>query len=131
MRCFVRYLLLAVTVLITCFIPFNFASGHDSVEDQPPAATAAENSAELKDLATRAVYYVHCDGAPVGLSDGGRFSLLGSQLIVVLISYIFTIVVTLILLKLLDNTKRLRVTQEGEIVGLDLSQHGEEGYITL
>ena len=59
MRCFVRYLLLAVTLLITCFIPFNFASGHDSEEDQPPAATAAENSAELKDLADQAASAGH------------------------------------------------------------------------
>ena len=36
---------------------------------------------------------------------------------------------TLILLKLLDTAMGLRVSQEDEIQGLDLSQHGEEGYI--
>lgn len=38
---------------------------------------------------------------------------------------------TFILLKLLDATLGLRVTQDQEQQGLDLSQHGEEGYIFL
>jgi ammonium transporter, Amt family len=36
---------------------------------------------------------------------------------------------TIIILKILDATMGLRVTQEEEVKGLDLSQHGEEGYI--
>jgi len=32
-------------------------------------------------------------------------------------------------LKILDATMGLRVSQEEETQGLDLSQHGEEGYI--
>jgi len=82
-------------------------------------------------FATRAVNDVHGNGVPVGFIDGGGFSLLGTPLIVVIISYIFTIVVTLILLKILDATMGRRVTQAGEIAGLDLSQHVKEGYITL
>ncbi|MEX2287211.1 MAG: ammonium transporter [Planctomycetaceae bacterium] len=39
------------------------------------------------------------------------------------------IVGSLILLKLLDAVIGLRVSQQDEIQGLDLSQHGEEGYI--
>lgn len=38
---------------------------------------------------------------------------------------------TFILLKILDAVMGLRVTQGDEIQGLDLSQHGEEGYIFL
>ena len=41
------------------------------------------------------------------------------------------IVVTFILLKILDATMGLRVSQQDEIQGLDLSQHGEEGYIFI
>ena len=82
-------------------------------------------------FATRAVYDVHGNGNPVGLIDGGGFSLLASQAAVVVATYVFTIVATLILLKILDATMGLRVTQEGEIEGLDLSQHGEEGYISI
>lgn len=36
---------------------------------------------------------------------------------------------TIVILKVLDLTMGLRVSQEDEIQGLDLSQHGEEGYI--
>lgn len=38
---------------------------------------------------------------------------------------------TFVLLKILDATMGLRVSQEAERQGLDLSQHGEEGYIFL
>jgi Amt family ammonium transporter len=36
---------------------------------------------------------------------------------------------TFLLLKILDATMGLRVSQDSEIQGLDLSEHGEEGYI--
>ena len=35
---------------------------------------------------------------------------------------------TLVLLKLVDVTVGLRVSEESEVTGLDLSLHGEEGY---
>ena len=43
----------------------------------------------------------------------------------------FADVATFVLLKVLDATMGLRVTQQQEIQGLDLSQHGEEGYIFI
>jgi Amt family ammonium transporter len=36
---------------------------------------------------------------------------------------------TFIILKVIDSVVGLRVTQEEELMGLDVSQHGEEGYI--
>jgi ammonium transporter, Amt family len=44
-------------------------------------------------------------------------------------SIAIAVVGTVIILKILDATMGLRVSQEDEIQGLDLSQHGEEGYI--
>ena len=44
-------------------------------------------------------------------------------------SIVIAVVGTVIILKILDATMGLRVSQEDEIQGLDLSQHGEEGYI--
>jgi ammonium transporter, Amt family len=38
------------------------------------------------------------------------------------------IVGTLIILLIVDKTIGLRITEEQEAQGLDLSQHGEEGY---
>ena len=51
-----------------------------------------------------------------------------NQIIAVCISWILAVVGTLILLFLVDKTVGLRVTREEENEGLDLSQHGEEGY---
>jgi Amt family ammonium transporter len=41
------------------------------------------------------------------------------------------VVGTLVLLKILDAVMGLRVSQQDELQGLDVSQHGEEGYIFL
>jgi Amt family ammonium transporter len=46
----------------------------------------------------------------------------------VAIAWGLAIVGTLLILKLVDVTIGLRVSEEEEVQGLDLSQHGEEGY---
>jgi Amt family ammonium transporter len=58
----------------------------------------------------------------------GNPSLLGVQALSVVSAWIYSFVVTLIILKVLDWTMGLRVTDEQEVTGLDLSQHGETGY---
>lgn len=47
----------------------------------------------------------------------------------VLFTLVYTTILTWIILKLVDLTIGLRVTEEQETEGLDLSQHGERGYI--
>jgi Amt family ammonium transporter len=58
----------------------------------------------------------------------GNASLIGIQALSVVSAWVYSFVVTLIILKILDWTMGLRVTEEHEINGLDLSQHGEAGY---
>jgi Amt family ammonium transporter len=58
----------------------------------------------------------------------GNPSLIGIQALSVVSAWVYSFVVTLIILKILDWTMGLRVTEEHEINGLDLSQHGEAGY---
>jgi ammonium transporter, Amt family len=58
----------------------------------------------------------------------GNWHQVGNQLIGVAIAWVLSIVGTLILLKIVDVTIGLRVTPEEESEGLDLTQHGEEGY---
>jgi len=53
---------------------------------------------------------------------------LGKQLIGVLASWVLAFVVTFIILKILDASMGLRVSDEDEVVGLDLSQHSENAY---
>ena len=52
-----------------------------------------------------------------------------NQLIAVAVSWIIAIVGSLILLKIVDSLVGLRVSEGEESQGLDLSQHGETGYI--
>jgi len=64
---------------------------------------------------------------PSGLLEGNAHQLL-NQLVGVLIAWVLAIVGTLAILKLVAVTIGLRVSEEEEVQGLDLSQHGEEGY---
>jgi Amt family ammonium transporter len=62
-----------------------------------------------------------------GLLEGNAHQLL-NQFVGVAIAWVLAIVGTLAILKLVDVTIGLRVSEEHEMQGLDLSQHGEEGY---
>ncbi len=69
-------------------------------------------------------------GKAVGLVDGNASLLLG-QLVAVVVTWILAAVATFAILKILDATMGLRVKRDDELQGLDLSQHGEEGYIFI
>jgi Amt family ammonium transporter len=62
-----------------------------------------------------------------GVLEGNAHQLL-NQFVGVVIAWALAAVGTLIILKIVDATIGLRVSEEHEIQGLDLSQHGEEGY---
>ncbi len=66
-----------------------------------------------------------------GGSDGlffGNVTQLGVQCLAVLVTIVYTFVLSFILLKIVDRLWGLRVREEDEIVGLDLSQHNETAY---
>jgi ammonium transporter, Amt family len=65
---------------------------------------------------------------PLGLVDGNPGQIL-NQGIGILIAMGLAVVGTFIILKVCDATIGLRVDSDEEEIGLDLSQHGEEGYI--
>jgi Amt family ammonium transporter len=58
----------------------------------------------------------------------GNPSLLMNQLISIGAAWVYSFVITLIILKALDATMGLRVDYQEEFVGLDHAQHGESGY---
>ena len=62
-----------------------------------------------------------------GVLEGNAHQLL-NQSVGVAIAWVLAIVGTLVILKIVDAAIGLRVPEEHEIQGLDLSQHGEEGY---
>jgi Amt family ammonium transporter len=82
-------------------------------------------------FATKAINPIFKDASgnalPVGLVDGHPAQIV-NQLIAIGITMALAAIGTMVLLKLVDLIIGLRVSAEDEIQGLDLSQHGEEGY---
>ncbi len=74
-------------------------------------------------FASRAVNAAGADGLFFG-----NPSLLGVQALSVAVAWVYSFIVTLILVTVLDKTLGLRVSEDHEVNGLDLSQHGETGY---
>ncbi|MEH2287853.1 MAG: ammonium transporter [Nostoc sp.] len=66
-----------------------------------------------------------------GGKDGvlrGNLGELGVELVAIVVAYIIAGVGTWIILKIIDATVGLRVKEEAELQGLDINEHGEEGY---
>jgi ammonium transporter, Amt family len=63
-----------------------------------------------------------------GLLFGGGFELLGTQVVAVTATIAFSLVVSLGILKFVEATVGLRVTEEEELGGVDLALHAEVGY---
>jgi Amt family ammonium transporter len=82
-------------------------------------------------FATKAINPIFKDASgnplPVGLVDGHPGQIL-NQLMGVGITIGLAVIGTLLLLKIIDVVIGVRVSEEDELQGLDLSQHGEEGY---
>ena len=82
-------------------------------------------------FATRLVNPIFKDGQgntlPVGLIDGNAHQLV-NQLIGVGTAIALAVIGTVAVLKVVDAVIGLRVPAEHEVEGLDLTQHGEEGY---
>jgi Amt family ammonium transporter len=64
---------------------------------------------------------------PSGMIDG-NFRQLGNQAIGVLIAIVLAAVGTYVILHIVNLILGVRVSAEDEVQGLDLTQHGEEGY---
>ena len=66
-------------------------------------------------------------GKAVGGLDG-HWGQVGNQFVGVVIAWAFALVGTIILLKIVDLLTGIRVPEEHEQEGLDITQHGEEAY---
>ena len=81
-------------------------------------------------FATRACWDVTENGGKIGLIEsGGDPSLLIGQIVAVLITIVFAGAGSFVLLKIIDLLFGIRVRLESEQRGLDVSEHGEEGYM--
>ena len=83
-------------------------------------------------FATSAINPIFKDAAgsplPVGLIEGNVYQVV-NQLAGVGIALLLGVVGTFVILKLVDLTIGLRVSEEEELAGLDATQHGEVAYI--
>jgi len=81
-------------------------------------------------FATRVAWDVSGEGTKIGLLEsGGNTDLLVGQIVAVLVTFAFAGIGSLIILKVLDWSIGLRVTAASEQRGLDVADHGEEGYM--
>jgi Amt family ammonium transporter len=58
----------------------------------------------------------------------GNLLLVGKQLLAIIVVWVFSFGMTWIIGKLIDVTIGLRVSETEEVLGLDISQHGEKAY---
>jgi ammonium transporter, Amt family len=96
----------------------------DSLDTFPVHGVGGTVGAILTGIfATKTVNAAGADGLIYGDS-----SLLGKQILGILITYVIAAVGTFIIIKVLSLLMDLRVKPEIEYQGLDISEHGEEGY---
>lgn len=58
----------------------------------------------------------------------GNIALAKTQMIAILVTAAYSFIITVVLLKIIDRLVGLRINEESEETGLDISQHGESGY---
>lgn len=63
-----------------------------------------------------------------GVFLGGGFKLLWFQFVASVVTLVFSFTVSIVLAKIIDKVMGLRVSEEDEYEGLDLSQHAESAY---
>ena len=64
-----------------------------------------------------------------GLFYGGSFQLVLAQFTAVVVTALVSAAMSFVILKLIDLTIGLRVSESTELQGLDIATHGEEGYV--
>jgi Amt family ammonium transporter len=78
-------------------------------------------------FAQQVINPIYGAGKPVGGLDG-HWGQVGNQVAGVLTAWAIALIGTFVLLKIVDAITGLRVSEEQEIEGLDITQHGEEAY---
>jgi len=121
---------------VGCFLMVTFVKGLFGYDDALDAfgvhgAGGTIGAVLTGVFATRFVNPVFHDSAnrplAVGLIDGNP-SQIGYQLVGIAMAWAFALIGTIVLLKITDLVVGVRASEEQEIEGLDLTEHGEEAY---
>ena len=121
-------ILIGISVGIVCFIAVvilkNILGYDDSLDAFGVHGVGGTVGALATGLfASKAINPAGADGIFFG--NPGQ---LGIQVVATVVSAIFSFVATFVILKVIDLIIGIRVQEEDEIMGLDLSQHNETGY---
>jgi ammonium transporter, Amt family len=101
----------------------------DSLDTFPVHGVGGTVGAILTGLfATKSVNAAGADGLLYNGVAFGADGLLFKQIIAVVVTYVFAALGTFIIIKVLSLVMDLRVKPESEYQGLDINEHGEEGY---
>ena len=129
-------IVIGFTAGIGCFLMVTFVKGLFGYDDALDAFGVHGAGGTIGALltgvfATRAINPIFHDPQgrplPVGWLDGNA-SQIGYQVVGIAMAWAFAGVGTIVLLKLTDLVVGVRVREEQEIEGLDLTEHGEEAY---
>jgi Amt family ammonium transporter len=129
-------LVIGLAAGIGCFLMVTFVKGLFGYDDALDAFGVHGAGGTIGALltgvfATRAINPIFHDPQgrplPVGWLDGNA-SQIGYQLVGIAMAWAVAGVGTIVLLKLTDLVVGVRVREEQEIEGLDLTEHGEEAY---
>ena len=121
---------------IGCFVMVTIAKGRFGYDDALDAFGVHGAGGTIGALltgvfATQKVNPIFHDSQgrslPVGWVDGNP-SQIGYQLVGIATAWIFALVGSIVLLKITDLVVGVRASEEQEIEGLDLTEHGEEAY---
>jgi Amt family ammonium transporter len=129
-------LLIGLAGGIGCFLMVTFVKGIFGYDDALDAFGVHGAGGTIGALltgvfATQAINPIFHDAQnralPVGLIDGNGGQL-GYQLVGIALAWTFALVGTIVILKVTDLVVGIRVKEDQETEGLDLTEHGEEAY---
>jgi Amt family ammonium transporter len=110
---------------VLCYFALLFRVGRGL--DESCDAWAVHGMGGLWGAIATGIFATSSINSYTGLMEG-NFHQLAVQIMAAGASVVYAFVMTLILAKLVDSVMGLRVTEEEEYVGLDISQHGEKAY---
>ncbi len=121
-------IIIGASVGIICYISVSLIKPLFGYDDSLDAFGVHGVGGTFGAIATGLFASVAVNAAGADGVFSGSYALLGKQIIAILASGIYSFVLTIIILKVLDAVMGIRVSPDEEVQGLDLTQHSESGY---
>jgi Amt family ammonium transporter len=120
-------LIIGLSAGVLCYLATNTVKRVFNIDDSLDVFPVHGVGGMLGTLLTGVFVAGSLGGA--GLAEGGTLmGQVGVQLVGIVSTVIWTLVVSFIILKVIDGILGLRVAEAEETEGLDITQHGEKGY---